>query len=163
MSGAGIAGRSRHGWKLWMGIAGLVLLVAFLAPPVFHDTGIAKNESTAVGSLRKINELENEYAASHPDSGFSCQLEQLRPTEDEADVYGNPMKLSTGKWAGYKFEIVGCAPEKNGVSTRYQVTAAPLRPWASGVRAFCTDQSGKLYYDHNGLAAECLTSKQLLP
>ena len=167
MSGAGIDSRIKHGWKVWIAIGGLVLLVAFLVvlSPAFHDTyfGVAKNESTAVASLRKIHDLENEYATAHPDNGFSCQLKQLRPTENTADVYGKHMNLAVGEWVGYKFEIVGCTPEKNGVLTHYQVTAIPLRPWASGVRAFCTDQSGSVYFDLNGSASECMTTKQLLP
>jgi hypothetical protein len=159
--------RNRIGRKFWIPIGSLALLFGFflVLTPSFHDRyfGVAKNEATAVGSLRKIQELENAYATAHPDNGFACQLKQLRPTENMRDVYGNPMNLLAGEWVGYKFEVVGCIPEKNGVVAHYQVTAVPLRPWASGVRAFCTDQSGNVFYDHNGSATECLAARQLLP
>ena len=157
--------RSRIGRKFWIPTCCLALLFALFVvlTPSFHDTGIAKNEATAVGGLRKIYELENTFATAHPDNGFACQLKQLRPTENMPDVYGNPMKLLTGEWTGYKFEIVGCTQEKKGVVAHYQVTAVPLRPWSSGVRAFCTDQSGDIFYDHTGSAAECLAARHLLP
>ena len=132
----------------------LALLFAFFVvlTPSFHDKyfGIAKNEATAVGSLRKIYELENAFAAAHPDNGFACQLKELRPAENVPDVYSNGMKLLTGEWIGYKFEIVGCTQGKNGIVDHYQVTAIPLRPWSSGVRAFCTDQSGTIFYEQTG-------------
>jgi hypothetical protein len=152
---------------LWISIGCLILLFAFLAflSPTFHDSyfGVAKNEVTAVGSLRKIHELEDAYATAHPDSGFVCQLKQLRLTENTTVVYGKPMNLPTGEWVGYKFEIIGCIPEKNGVFTHYQVPAVPLQFGISGVRAFCTDQSGDVFYAHNGSGSECLATRQLLP
>jgi hypothetical protein len=144
----------------------LALLFAFFVvlTPSFNDKyfGVAKNEATAVGSLRKIYELENAFATAHPGNGFACQLKELRPTENMPDVYGNGMKLLTGEWIGYKFEIVGCTEEKNGVVAHYQVTSVPLRPSSSGVRAFCIDQSGNIFYDQTGSASECLAARQLL-
>jgi predicted aspartyl protease/Tfp pilus assembly protein PilF len=128
-----------------------------------RDVRLVKNEAIAVGSLRKIYELENAYASAHPDNGFACQLKQLWPTKNMPDVDGNPMNLLAGKWAGYKFEIVGCIPEKNGVFAHYQVTAVPLSRMESGVQAFCTDQSGNVFYDLNGSASECLAVRLLLP
>jgi hypothetical protein len=158
-------GQRRIGRKFWIPVGCLALVFAFslFSLPSFHDKyfGVAKNEATAVGGLRKIYELENEYAAAHRDYGFACQLSQLRPKENMLDA--RPMNLLTGEWVGYKYEIVACAQEKNGVFARYQVTAVPLRPWSSGVRAFCTDQSGDIFYDHTGSASECLATRHLLP
>ena len=122
-----------------------------------------KNAAIAVGSLRQIYKLENAYASAHPDKGFACQLKQLWPTKNIPDVDGNPMNFRAGKWAGYKFEIVGCTAEKNGGFAHYQVTAVPLTRMESGVQAFCTDQSGKVFSDLNGSASECLAVRLLLP
>jgi hypothetical protein len=115
-----------------------------------------------VGSLRKIGELETTYATAHPENGFACQLKELRPTENMPDVYGNPMNLVAGEWTGYKFEIVRCSADKNKVFAKYEVTAVPVRPRVSGVRAFCTDQSGQVFYELNGSGSECLAFRQLL-
>jgi hypothetical protein len=158
-------GRRNIGRKFWIPVGCVTLVCAcfLLSLPSFHDEyfGVAKNEAMAVGSLRKIYELENAYASAHRDDGFACQLSQLRPKENMLDA--NSMNLLTGEWVGYKYEIVACAQEKNGVVASYQVAAVPLRPWASGVRAFCTDQTGNIFYDHTGSASECLAARQLLP
>jgi hypothetical protein len=44
----------------------LLLVIAF--SPHFHDSqgGVRQNESAAVGSLRKIHDLQSKYAAAHP-------------------------------------------------------------------------------------------------
>jgi hypothetical protein len=102
------------------------------------------------------------YAAAHPDLGYACQLKQLQPTENTPPEvsYATPINFQVGESAGYKFEIVGCAPDKDGVLTHYQVTAVPLKPGLSGVQAFCTDESGSVFYDLNGSASECLAAKR---
>jgi hypothetical protein len=43
------------------------------------------------------------------------------------------------------------------------LTAVPLSRMKSGVRAFCTDQSGNVFHDLNGSASECLAVGLLLP
>jgi hypothetical protein len=158
--------QGKKGRKSWIPIACLALLfvIAVVLSPTFHDTyfGVAKNESTAVASLRKIYELENAYSAGHPENGFACQLKQLQPAAGMPSLYGNPMNFLTKEWVGYKFDIVSCIPDKNGVFAQYQITAAPLRAGISGVRAFCTDQSGNVFYDSNGSASECLSARRLL-
>ena len=59
-------------------LAGLLIWFAILMflSPQFHDShfGVAKYESAAVGSLRRLNQLEREYATSHPGKGFACEL-----------------------------------------------------------------------------------------
>lgn len=136
-----------------------------LFSPSFHDThfGMAQNESAAVGSLRKLTSLENQYAAAHTDRGFACELTLLQPTEDMKETLGPSSALLTGKWSGYKFALVGCAPNASGVTTHYAVTAVPISPYRTGVRAFCSDESGSIFYDHTGSASECLAGRQLLP
>jgi hypothetical protein len=142
-------------------LAGIVCIFLFLS---FHDKyfGVAKYESAAVSSLRKIHELESLHATAHLDKGFACQLKQLQSVEEKPTIYGNRMNLLTGEWFGYKFEIVGCTEDKNGVFSRYQVTAVPTKTGVTGVRAFCTDESGDLFYDLNGSATQCLAARQLL-
>jgi len=156
---------SRLRRTFWIPLCFLAVIFVFFLflTPTFHDTAIAKSEATAAGSLRKIYELENAYAAAHADNGFACQLKQLRPKENLPEMYGNPMNFLAGEWVGYKFEIVGCLPQANGVFDRFQVTAVPLKPSVSGVRAFCTDQSGNVFYDLNGSASVCLAARRPLP
>lgn len=134
-------------------LTGLLLLFAVLMffSPSFHDKyfGVAKYESAAVGSLDKINALENQYAASRPDKAFACELAVLRPQE-------------SGR-SGYRFAFGACAPEPNGIVTQYQIFAVPVRPGITGIRAFCTNQTGNLFYDLNGSPSECLASRREIP
>jgi hypothetical protein len=158
-----LVGRLRQ--TFWIPVCVLAVILAFFVflLPSFHDTQIPKNEATAAGSLRKIYELENAYAAAHPGNGFACRLKQLRPDEGLPEMYGSLMNFPAEVWVGYKFEIVGCLPKSNGVFDHYQVTAVPLQHMVTGVRAFCTDESGNLFYDLNGSATQCLAARQFLP
>jgi hypothetical protein len=137
----------------------LLLIIAF--SPHFYDShaGLRQNESAAVGSLAKINLLQSEYAAAHPNEGFACQLLRLRPAQDKATVYDPTMALLSGEVSGYRFVLVGCTPAANGIVSRYQITAVPITRGLTGMRAFCTDESGKLFYEENGSASECLSSR----
>jgi hypothetical protein len=137
----------------------LLFVIAF--SPHFHDShaGVRQNESAALGSLAKINALQSKYAVAHPNEGFACQLQLLRPAEDRTTVYDPATALLSGEWSGYKFVLVGCLPAANGIVIRYQITAVPVARGLTGMRAFCTDESGKLFYEENGSATECLSSR----
>lgn len=155
-------------WKFWTKLLiGLLLLFAVLVflSPSFHDKyfGVAKYEADAVGSLAKINSLEKQYAASHPDKGFACELVVLRPQESGTDTSGQVSGLLNGQRGGYKFAFAACTPETNGIVTQYQIFAVPVRPGVTGIRAFCTDRTGKLFYDLNGSASECLALRREIP
>jgi hypothetical protein len=138
------------------------LLLAIAFSPHFHDSqaGVRQNESAAVGSLAKINSLQSKYAVAHPKEGFTCQLQRLRPPEDRTNAYDPTTALLSGEWSGYKFVLVGCAPAANRVVIRYQITAVPIARGLTGMRSFCTDEAGKLFYDENGSATECLSSRR---
>jgi hypothetical protein len=180
--------RNETGRWFWVLITCLALLLAFVfvRTPSFYDKSsgvpqneadgvpssydkyfrVPQNESNAVFSLHKLHVLENAYATAHPDIGYACQLMQLQPTEKESGpfvAYGISVELRSGEGSGYKFEIVGCTPEKNGVVAHYQVTAVPLKPRVNGVQAFCTDESGSVFYDLNGSSTECMADRRLLP
>ncbi len=155
-------------WKFWTKLlVSLLLLFAVLVflSPSFHDKyfGVAKYEADAVGSLAKINSLEKQYAASHPDTGFACGLVFLRPQESGTDTSGQVSGLLNGQQSGYKFAFAACTPEANGIVTQYQIFAVPVRPGITGIRAFCTDQTRRLFYDLNGSASECLALRREIP
>jgi len=134
-----------------------LLVIAF--SPHFHDShgGIRQNESAAVGSLREIHDLQSKYAAAHPNEGFACQLQRLRPAE--ATAYDPTTALLAGEWSVYKFVLAGCTPTEKGIVVSYQITAVPIARGLTGVRAFCADESGTLFYEENGSATQCLSSR----
>src|SRR4029077_14799889 len=102
------------------------LLVSFL--PYFNDRylGVAKYESAAVRDLKALNKLENEYAASHREKGFTCEFNALRPTGSVSDP-------TDGLWSGdgrsYKFALIGCTTDRNAAVVHYQIVATPLKPY----------------------------------
>ena len=116
----------------------------------------AARESAAVGKVLRITALQKHYAGSHPTEGFACQLTLLKPTSRTRDDYDADAFLLSEDHAGYRIAITGCKPEPNGVVSSYQITAVPLEPGKSGVRAFCSDQTGALWYDASGSAESCL-------
>jgi hypothetical protein len=81
---------------------------------------------------------------------LACELQQLRPIENVTSTYPKNSLLS-GEWSGYKF-LIECSPTEQRVILRYQVTAVPSAPGVTGVRAFCADESGKVFYAESGLA-----------
>lgn len=120
--------------------------------------GLRQNESAAVGTLRHIWTLQNEHAGLHPNIGFACQLRLLKPgppTNDDRDT-----SLLTSEWSGYRIALVSCTSEPDGQVRRYQMTAVPIVPGKSGVRAFCMDQSGVIWFDANGSAENCLATRR---
>jgi hypothetical protein len=120
------------------------------------------NEAVAVGSVRRITTLQNDYAASHPAKGFACQLRLLKPTAPNRDDYDSDAFLLSGERVGYRITFAGCEPEPNGVVTRYRIAAVPLEPGKSGVRAFCTDETGALWFEPSGSAENCLASRRTI-
>jgi hypothetical protein len=163
----GLEQRNMKGWRLWTKL--LIFFVVLFAvllvfSPTFVDRyfGVAKNESAAVASLRKINALESQYAAEHPDKGFACELPLLRSNEKRVDPYDPIAALLAGEWSGFKFAVVGCAPDADGIVTHYGVTAVPTNPGRIGIRVFCTDQSGKLFYEETS-ASQCAAMRHGLP
>jgi hypothetical protein len=139
----------------------LVGFVAFLFAVVFlgifppNTPRIFLNQRRAVGSLGELNRAEFSYKAWHPNSEFACDLAGLAgPQIGAASV--DPV-LASGTKSSYHFEI-HCAQVGNKASADYAITATPVKPGATGQYALCTDQSGKIWYSENGLAADCLAT-----
>jgi hypothetical protein len=121
------------------------------------------NESVAAVKLRKINELQTKYSADHPGKGFSCALQPLWFAEPESKDYDPLAFLKSGNTSGYKFALSSCNTDDKGRIVHYQATAVPVWLGATGYRAFCTDDSGHLWYDQRGSVANCLVSRRPIP
>lgn len=150
--------------KAILGLAAAFLLsflIVFAFSPHFHDShaGVRQNESAAVGGLRRIHDLQSKYASAHPNEGFACQLQQLRPAKDTTPAYDPTTAMLAGEWSGYKFALAGCTATEKAIVVHYQITAVPITHGSTGVRAFCTDESGTLFYEESGSATECLSSR----
>jgi hypothetical protein len=159
--------RRQSRWRLVIALSvGTVLAVTFMAALLLprvdvHRQGI--NEAATLTRLRRLNTLQNSYAASHPADGFACQLPKLKSTTPVGDTYHlDEYLFTTGTQSGYKFAITGCRPDSNGVVTHYQLTAVPLQRGVTGFRVFCTDQTGVTWYDLEGSAENCVAARKRL-
>ena len=149
LKGKGIALTGLVLGYLWIGIPGFLIIAAIVIPNVLRAR-MAANESSAVGSVRLLNVAEINYAASHASQGYTCSLSDLA----QANLIANA--LATGQKAGYVFQLTDCsAGAEGGPNVKYQVVAYPLRVNQTGLRAFCSDESGVIKA-HSGSARLCV-------
>jgi len=138
----------------YIGVAGMIpviLIVAAIAIPNLLRARMAANESSAVAAVRTINTAEIAYSGEHPAAGYTCALSDLGQY-----ISGD---LVSGQKNGYKFELSACsAGQEGGADAKYQVVAYPASVNQTGVRAFCSDESGLLRVDAGGSAQNCLQS-----
>lgn len=149
-----------------MAIAGLVLgylgvsfipflIIAAIAIPNLLRARIAANEASAVASIRSLNASEIGFARAHPETGFTCRLDDLVGSGGE---YGwmDP-SLAGGKKHGYVFALQNCASDTTGgPNSKYQISGYPEQHNQTGGRAFCSDESAVIRFDANGSAENCL-------
>jgi hypothetical protein len=103
-----------------------------------------------------------EYMAAHAGNEFACELPLLKPIGQQKILDYFLEFLTTGVQSGYKFSLVSCGSDANRARERYQVTAVPVDQGTTGVRAFCADEAGVIWYDLAGSATNCLTSRHPL-
>jgi hypothetical protein len=96
------------------------------------------NESAARFRMAVIALAENRYAAAHPDTGYSCTLLSLFPSEDRAEEGANFIESEDSN--GYHFALAGCEGKP---ALKYGLTAVPVDT-KIGMKAFCVDESGTL-------------------
>lgn len=137
----------------------LLLVVPSLDGP--HSRLLA-NEASAVSQLRTIITLQGRYSVAHAYSGFACELPLLKPLGEQTFPDQSLEFLLTGVRSGYKFSMVNCGPDANRARAHYQVTAVPVEKGATGVRTFCADESGVIWYDTEEFGTRCLTSRHPL-
>ena len=151
LKGQGIAMAGLVLGYLWIAGIPIILIIAAIAIPNILRARMAANESSAIASMRTLDTAEITYTKFHPGQGYTCSLSDLA----EAQSIANP--LATGQKNGYVFELTGCAAgTEGGANAQYQVVAYPLRVNQTGVRAFCSDQSGVIKVDTSGSAQRCL-------
>jgi type IV pilus assembly protein PilA len=156
------AGRAKPG--LILGYLGIILLPVFLIGgaitiPALLRARIGANEASAVAFVRRLNTAEFERFRARPDQGYTCDFRDL-------EEFGIPegripsMTLNVKK-DGYIFMLEGCKGQAwSGAkpTTSYAIAAAPIAVNTSGVRLFCSDQSGVIKSDIVSQSVEkCLT------
>ena len=127
-----------------------ILIIAAIAIPNLLRSRIAANESSAVGQLRTINVAEITYAASYPNAGFSTSLEALGGstpcTASSTTACLIDQVLASGQKSGYRFTYQTQDSDADGTIDAYFVEAVPVETGTTGVRSFCSDESGVIRY-----------------
>ena len=130
-----------------------ILIIAAIAIPNLLRARIAANESSAAGSLRRLIAAEVSFNSINAATGFTCNLSDL----SSAGLIDQ--SLSSGEKSGYRFALQNCTQEtEGGPITKFQIIALPLNHNQSGVRAFCTDESGTIRMDVAGSAENCFVN-----
>jgi Tfp pilus assembly protein PilE len=129
----------------YLGIVSIpvILILAAIAIPSFMRARIAANEAAALAFVTRVNMAETGYADSRPDHSYSCRLGELATGLNEPGI--SPDALSFQK-NGYTFVLEGCSG-RDATGPHYQVAAAPIAVHTSGVRMFCSDDSGVIRSD----------------
>ena len=142
-------------------LGGFVILIVLRLLYAPHGR-LYGNEGVALAKLRSVVTLQNEYARTRVTKGFACELHLLKPVEARDHAEYDPLRfLTTGTESGYKYSLANCRADAKGVFVQYQITAVPIEQGRTGFHAFCTDQSGVLWYDAEGSAANCLSSRHV--
>jgi|SRR5271165_327948 len=139
-------------------ILGAVTFVRILAAIIIPGqivSPLARHEASTMASLHALTDLELRYAAAHPSKGFTCEFALLKTEAPSEGEHIHEGFLFSDSFEGYKFSLTGCEADLKGVVFRYKATAVPLLPGKTGVRAFCTNQTGELRYGVNGSAESC--------
>lgn len=142
-------------------------------------------EYSAIEAVERLNVAEAAYRQKNPRAGFTCNLKELEPyatfakTENVAEM----SRLFQGAKDQYEFRLESCAGEP---SKSYRIVAEPsialpaplpvpgcseesviLRVLAgrwpvgqpSRTAAFCSDETGTLYFAADGKGATCLSRR----
>jgi type IV pilus assembly protein PilA len=138
-----------------LGVVTFVLIVAAIWIPHNMVSRVARDEVSAMESLRALTNLELRYATAHPSKGFTCDFGLLKTEASSNGKQTHEGFLFSDSFEGYKFSLTGCEVDAKGVAIRYKATAVPLLPGKTGFRAFCTDQTGELRYSVNESTESC--------
>jgi competence protein ComGC len=125
----------------------ILLITAAIAIPNLLRARTVANEAGAVGVVRTIANAQATYASTYPQNGYACRLSDL------ASAGLIDRELASGTKYGYKFLVSPCRTRPQPI---FAVGAAPLAPGKTGVRAFCTDQTGVIRFDAGGDIKQCL-------
>jgi len=139
-------------------VMSVILILMTLAIPAMQSVIRRGNETSAIASLRMLNQMEGEYDSNYPQHGFACTLPTLGgkqgatpPSAEQAQLI--PEDLASGTKSGYTFTITcGNKTTNNSIDqyNSYQISAVPNAVGRSGNRGFCTDENAQIHFDPKG-------------
>lgn len=153
-------------------VVAIILIIAAIAIPNLLRSRIAANESSAVGSLRTLVTAQVTYSTTYPTVGFAPTFAALAPvtppaspSSAQADLIDST--LAGGVKSGYTYGSVAySAAANNGdatffidpascqagtpaINVCFAVFGGPVSKNRTGIRNFCTNESGVLRQGNN--------------
>lgn len=119
-----------------------ILIIAAIVIPNLLRARTTANEAAAVGSIRTINTAAMTYLERDPKHAVPEDLRRMGP--DGAIPGGNLItaELARGQKNGYSFDYTATDTDGDQVLDSYFVLARPTVPGSTGIRSFCSDQTG---------------------
>src|SRR6516162_1399892 len=81
----------------------IILIIAAFTIPKLTKSTIPAKETSAIASIRAINEAEMIYSSSHPDLGFTADILMLGGTSQTGGEGTIGNVLASGRKQGYTF------------------------------------------------------------
>ena len=132
-------------------VVAIILIIAAIAIPNLLRSKINANESSAGSSLRTINTAELTYQSSWG-TGFAAGLANLggptpctTATAAAACIIDPLLSNPPYTKSGYLFNAAGTIPVA-GVNNGFELNATPTIYQTTGVRAFCSNQTGLIQF-----------------
>src|SRR6516162_121901 len=138
-------------------VVAIILIIAAIAIPNLMRARMSANESSAAGSIRTINTGEVSYATTYPTQGFT-NLASLGGAGSPCvpapagGCFIDNFLANTATKDGYGFSAT---PGATVPAVTYVSLATTLSPNQSGTRAFCSDQTGVIYFDPTAGGTGC--------
>jgi type IV pilus assembly protein PilA len=131
-------------------VMAIILIIAAITIPSLINAKMNANETSAVASIRAINQMEVAYQAAY--GGFAESLANLGGadpcTKSSTTACLLDQSLAGGVKSGYNFVAAGNNPA-GGMSTGYVVGAAPIVFDRTGKRLFCSTDKNVIRADLN--------------
>ena len=159
-------------------VVAIILVIAAIAIPNLLHSRMAAAEASAVGSIQTMNTAALSYNSTYG-NGFPPSLAAIGNNGSTNISCTNAglidSVLSSGVKSGYTFQLQhglaanvlnsatsSCAAGY-GYSDGYMVTAVPITVGTTGQRSFCSDASGVIRFNTNGVvnpgpSPNCATS-----
>ncbi len=129
----------------------IILIIAAFTIPKLTKSTIPAKETSAIASIRAVNEAEMIYSSSHPDLGFTADMLMLGGTSQTGGEGTIDNVLASGRKQGYTFTYTP-GEKVNGAIRSYTITAVPDQVGTTGQRRFYSDESGEIHYNSSGPA-----------
>jgi type IV pilus assembly protein PilA len=139
-------------------VIAIILILMLMAIPTIGSLKKSANRTSAIQSIRAIQQAETMYSTTYPANGYACSLAALGGEQSAGAASPTSAQLlqgdiTSGFKSGYIFTVT-CAGKVtvNGVDrfNSYTVTAVPQTVGKSGDSGFCADDSGPIKQDPTG-------------